>query len=119
MTEMSERSDEILYECDPDRNPECGKTGCYRNYGIRGFAAKTLCRITRKREAARLDENGEPVTIADRKAYYMGLQIGAMEIQRTLDEMERIRDVGIVNAREDLKVIESAVKWLQVLKAIW
>ena len=115
---MSERSEEILYECDPDRNPECRKTGCYRN-PRNVYTVKTVCRITRKREAARLDEHGAPVTIADRKAYYMGLQIGAMEIQRTLDEMERIREVGIVNAREDLKVIESAVKWLQVLKAIW
>ena len=112
--------EETWYECDPDLNPECRKTTCYRAEAgrVRCYVGKP-CRITRKREAARLDENGEPVKIADRRLYYLGQQIGADEMQRVLDDMERILAVGIVNARKDLKTIEDAIRWLKVLKGIW
>lgn len=112
--------EEIWYECDPDRNPECAKMTCYRKEAGKRFGfVGNPCRTTMKREAARLDEHGEPVRISDPLSYYLGKKIGADEIQQTVHELERIRKVGIVNAREDLTVIESAIKWLQVLKGLW
>ena len=112
--------EEIWYECDPDRNPECTKMMCYRKeIGKRFGFVGNPCRLTRKPEAARLDEHGEPVRISDPRSYYLGQKIGADEILQTVHELERIRKVGIVNAREDMTVIESAIKWLQVLKGLW
>ena len=112
--------EEICFECDPDRNPECTKEICYRKeIGKRFGFVGNPCRLTRKPEAARLDEHGEPVRIGDTRAYLLGQKIGAMDMERTEDGLQRILEVGIVNAREDLTVIESAIKWLQVLKGIW
>ena len=112
--------EENCFECDPDRNPECTKEICYRKeIGKRFGFVGNPCRLTRKPEAARLDEHGEPVRISDPLSYYLGKKIGADEIQQTVHGLERILEVGIVNAREDLTVIESAIKWLQVLKGLW
>ena len=112
--------EEVWYECDPDRNPECTKMTCYRKEAGKRFGfVGNPCRTTLKREAARLDEHGEPVRIGDTRAYLLSQKLGAMDMDRTEAGLQRILEVGIVNAREDLNVIESAIKWLQVLKGIW
>lgn len=52
-------SDLTLYVCDPEKNTECKKTSCMINeWG-------GLCALTTKREFAKTDENGEPITAKD------------------------------------------------------
>lgn len=48
---MSEKV--ILYECDPEKNQECRKHGCYIHAG--------RCHKTTKPECAKKNENGEPI----------------------------------------------------------
>ena len=43
-----------LYKCDPYKNAECKKTGCYIHGG--------MCDGTTEKQYARTDENGAPVT---------------------------------------------------------
>lgn len=47
-----------LYKCDPDMNPNCKKTSCYK-YVPEGFTER--CSLTIDQECAMLDEKGEPI----------------------------------------------------------
>lgn len=44
----------VLYICDPEKNTECKKSSCKAD-------GKGYCELTRKREAAKHKENGEPM----------------------------------------------------------
>ena len=98
-----------LYLCDPERNRECGKQSC-GTYHQRG-----RCFSTKRRAYAKTDENGVPIE--------WPLKIGTFiqdraELTQVLVDMNKIREVGIVNAREDLETIDKALKWLTLLDAM-
>ena len=44
----------VLYRCDPEKNKECNKRGCYGHTHFK-------CRCTSNREYAELDSNGNPI----------------------------------------------------------
>lgn len=48
---------EILYECDPNKNLKCKKTGC--------FTSGRECRLTQYKEYAMTDENGDVIKEGD------------------------------------------------------
>ncbi len=103
---MEEKKD--LYLCDVDRNKTCGKRSC-------GYYGRGGCFATQRRAYAKTDENGVPIR--------WPMQIGTFmrdrkKLTQTIVDMNRIREVGIVNAREDLQVIDDALGWLMLLDAM-
>lgn len=46
----------ILYLCDPEKNKECKKTGCFTRY-------QHCCEATNKAECAVLDNEGKPIRV--------------------------------------------------------
>ena len=98
-----------LYLCDPDRNEGCKKRMC-GYYFERGG-----CFATHQRAYAKTDENGTPIV--------WPLKIGSFiqdknRLAQTIVDMNRIREVGIVNARQDLDTIDDALGWLMLLDAM-
>ena len=100
---MEERK--TWYLCDPDRNPECKKRGC-------GWMCRGECYLTSRRTCARIGENGAPLTKDSTKGT---MTIEQSKLGQTIAEMNRIREIGIVNAQRDLRTIDDAIGWLQLL----
>lgn len=97
-----------LYLCDPDLNAGCRKGMC-------GLLGRGGCFATQRRAFAKRNEAGEPV----RWPMKVGSFIEDKErLTQTIVQMNRIREVGIVNAREDLQVIDDALGWLMLLDAM-
>lgn len=59
--------DEIFYLCDPKKNTECRKGGCYLNAMCR-YKEAHRCRATKKPDYAKTDEKGEKIILL-RKHY--------------------------------------------------
>lgn len=51
---------ELLYLCDPEKNTECSKTGCYHNPNAE-CEKKDGCKATSNKEYAKLTESGKPI----------------------------------------------------------
>ena len=54
--------DEIFYLCDPEKNTECRKGGCYLNV-LRRISEKHRCRMTKNPDFAKTDEKGEKIVL--------------------------------------------------------
>lgn len=62
----------ILFACDPEKNPNCSKTGCYLNGG--------RCSSTTHPEYAKQDENGYLVDMVNYDREYDGVIIRAKRV---------------------------------------
>lgn len=88
-----------LYLCDCVKNEKCGKKSC-------GYLSRGKCYCTSDPKYARkLD--GKPLPMTE----CFGM-VRENEIEDCIRRMIGIRDVGIVNAREDTKTIADAVEYL-------
>lgn len=94
-----------LYLCDSVKNEKCGKKSC-------GFLSRGKCCYTTDPECA-MKWNGKPVPMTE----YLGMA-REDELEDCIRRMIGIRDVGIVNAREDTKTITEAVEHLRKLYRI-
>lgn len=63
----------ILFTCDPEKNPNCSKTGCYLNGG--------KCSSTTHPEYAKQDENGYLVDMVNYDREYDGVIIRAKRVE--------------------------------------
>lgn len=63
----------ILFTCDPEKNPNCSKTGCYLNGG--------QCSSTTHPEYAKQDENGYLVDMVNYDREYDGVIIRAKRVE--------------------------------------
>lgn len=100
----------IWYECDPARNVACRKRSCFRNGGS--------CELTSRKEAAALGPDGKPVRVNLRERLVRKAEEPAdlKELDRIIHELDRIWEVGIVNAYEDRQAIHEAIGWLELMK---
>lgn len=99
------------YLCDPKKNRDCRKMSC-RWYG------RGSCELTSRKNAAALGPDGKPVCVnlrerLDRKAEEPA---DLKELDRIIHELNRIWEVGIVNAYEDRQAIHEAIGWLELMK---
>jgi hypothetical protein len=94
-----------LWLCDPDKNEVCGKRTC-------GWLRRGRCLGTNKEECAREDEEGNRLTVNSVRGSRTIEQVALLQ---TIDDLEKIREVGIVNARNDLRVIDETIGWLELL----
>lgn len=99
---MEERK--TWYLCDPERNTDCRKRSC-------GWLRRGRCWLTSRRACAKTDENVAPLTSWD--------LVEREKLDRTIHDLARIWEVGIVNAREDRQAIHEAVGFLETLRHIW
>lgn len=86
----------VLYKCDPHKNAECKKTGCYIYGG--------MCDGTTEKQYAFTDENGEPITNefephdeieqAWRAGYLQGLTNAAQKRMHSAATAQKITIVG-------------------------
>lgn len=102
----------IWYECDPRRNKRCGKRNCRMKGG--------RCELTSRKEAARLDPDGKPVRVNPRKRLMARATKPAKteDLDRVIHDLNRIWEVGIVNAYEDRQAIHDAIGWLECVKHV-
>ena len=97
-----------LYLCDPGVNVACRKRSC-------GHLGRGGCFATDHGAFAKRDESGKPVLWPKKIGSFVQ---DKGKLTETIVQMNRIREVGIVNAREDLQVIDDALGWLMLLDAM-
>ena len=72
-----------IYVCDPDRNVDCSKEGCW-------LISKGPCRCTTNKRAAKIDISGKPVIASDMEIwnedYYDYL---IMELQKPFEKSQK------------------------------
>lgn len=95
-----------MYLCDPEKNEDCAKRIC-------GYYGLGKCFSTRIREHAKIGEDGEPVEWPVKIGQFLD---DLDRLHRTIGELERMREVGVVNAKHDLAVLEDALAWLKLLQ---
>lgn len=92
-TSGRDRPKRIMYVCDPHKNAECAKQGCYLNKNANRFR---LCASTSKMEYALLDIDGDPVL----DFRYIQFLLDFNEIEQEIAEKLVNENVALRVARE-------------------